>query len=127
MSTRWLEILMAVAMLGLSSCGARRESGPAVPGSQASADWRDVVFRLDDPRWSEDQRRAIRAAMKAVIGTDQPTASEADRLHFSCSESADGWSLTVWEFGPNEVPALGGFTGVTLNRDFSVRSVMGGA
>ncbi len=115
---------MLTVAAGCANHGPRQA---ATPASQPTAEWRDSYFRFDDPRCSDNQRRAIRAATKAVIGSDQPTASVAERLHSSCTESADGWSLTVWQFGPNEVPVPGGFTGVLLNRDFSVRSVVGGA
>jgi len=111
--------LLIVAMIGIvSGCAGR----PPI-----RYEWPDTLYRFDDPRCTPDQRQAIRAATRAVIGTDVTSASVAKRLHFSCTESADGWSLTVWDVGPDEVPAPGGFTGVTLNRDFSVRSVVGGA
>src|SRR5688500_11857313 len=129
MPTQSLAIPMVVVALAMGSGCA---TGPPVeagskPATQPTNDWLATFYRFDDPRCSAEQQRAIRAATKAVIGTDQLPGSVTDRLHFSCTESMDGWSLTVWEFGPEEVPAPGGFTGVMLNRDFTVRSVVGGA
>ncbi len=84
-------------------------------------------FCFDDVRCSMDQRRAIRAATQAVLGTDTPSASVAERLRFTIIQVNDGWSLNVRQYGPNEVPLPGEFVAVLLNRDFTVRSVVGGA
>ena len=119
---------MAVGvLLAAVGCASRESDQRAITASQQAEKSRDFFFRFDDPRCSEAQRHAIRAATKAVIGTDQPSASVAEYLHFSCTMSKDGWSLTVWHYGPNEPAMPGGFTSVDLNRDFTVKRVMGGA
>jgi hypothetical protein len=128
MPARSLAIFSAVLVSAWSSgCGCPRPDQVEPPATQAAPDWRGTFYRFDDPRCSADQQRAVRAATKAVTGTDQPSANLAEYLHFSCHESEDDWSVQVWHFGPNEGPVPGGFTSVLLNRDFSLRSVMGGA
>src|SRR4051794_26508220 len=115
MPTKLLRISMIVVMATIGpGCASHEPPSQCIDLRGHSSDY--MFYHFDDPRCSADQQRAIRAATKAVMGTDQPPASVAQRLHFSCTGSADGWSLTVWQFAPNEVPVPGGFTGVMLNR-----------
>jgi hypothetical protein len=121
-----MQLKLLAFTLAFSAIGCERSTNPP-PMTQPSVDYEKEYFRFDDARCSPDQRRAIRAATLAVTGNATPSPADLVRLHFSCLESADGWFLTVWNFGPAETPAPGGFTGVILNRDFSLRSVVGGA
>lgn len=115
-------------LLTAFGCAARQPvQAGSKPASQPTADWLATLYSFDDRRCSADQQRAIRAATMAVIGTDRPSSQVMRRLHFSCTESAKGWWLTIWQFGPDEVPAPGEFTGVSLDHDFTVRRVVGGA
>ncbi len=121
-------VLLTVILASLAA-GCARDAAPTdlMPATRPTAERLDFLYRFDDPRCSADERQAIRVATQAVIGTASPSQTVAERLHFSCRETSDGWDLTVWQFGAEEVPVPGGFTGVILNRDFSVRTVVGGA
>lgn len=123
---RAFPVLLAVSLS--PGCGNQRPNATSsVPSAYPSADLRDSLYRFDDRRCSPEQRKAIRAATLGVIGTDSPPPQVAERLRFSCTQSSDGWSLTIWQLGPGEESVAGGFTAVDLKQDFTVRRVVGGA
>jgi len=84
------------------------------------------LWRYDDPRCTEDERKAMRAAA-AVVGATRRAPNYARDFYFSIRRSASGWDLTVWEIPPGTTPVAGGFTAVHLSLDFAAVSVVGGA
>ncbi|HEX3356067.1 MAG TPA: hypothetical protein VHS31_03710 [Tepidisphaeraceae bacterium] len=120
-------VIIAMATLALACANHKVVGVSPPPASQHIAHWQGSFYQFDDPRCTPEQRQAIRAAVMAVFGTSSPAREIAKRLHFSCDESNDGWFLTVWVFNANESPTPGGFCSVYLNRDLSVRKVVGGA
>jgi hypothetical protein len=128
MPTKPIAILFGAVALQFVGCGHSNTpvSNP-VPTSQPSGVGQNAFYDFDDPRCSPAQRQAIRAATKAVVGTATPASNALPFLHYQLSQDNDGWSVSVWHYGPGQPPMPGGFTDVQFDKDFQVRAVMGGA
>lgn len=124
-------ILILAVLVALCGCSARESSrsGATAPTTQAAAEeW----HRYDDPRYSADERRAVRAATEAVLDPNRPRPDFDQAFRYSVSQYQEDWVVTVWHvYGffkdgkPQFVP--GGHTGVILDKDFKVKSKMPGA
>jgi hypothetical protein len=113
-------LVIAIAVL---VCRCQQASTPSV--SKSEEEW----HRYDDPRYSADQRLAVRKATQAILDSNpsEPRPDFDQAFRYEVWEDADSWSVDVWfvngfkdgkpQFWPD------GDCDVVLNRDFSVRSV----
>ena len=118
-----LLILAVLAVLCGCSDGATSGSSSAVPATQAaSEEW----HTYDDPRYTADEGRAVRAATEVVIDPNRPRPDFDRTFRYSLSQYQGDWVVTVWDvYGfkngkPQFVP--GGYTAVILDKDFKVKS-----
>ena len=122
--------LFLAALVAISVCGChqRRESagGARSPTAPAAPEWP----RYDDPRLTEDERRAIRAATEAVLDPKRARPDFDKAFRYRVSQDADGWWVTVFHVSgfENGKPQFhpDGYTDVQLDRNFSLLRKMGG-
>jgi hypothetical protein len=127
MPGRLLILAVLVALCGCSDRGTSGSSTTAPTTQAASEEW----HRYDDPRYTADERRAVRAATEAVLDPNRPRPDFDQAFRYSVSQYQGDWVVTVWHvFGfedgkPQFVP--GGYTDVILDKDYKVKSKMPGA
>lgn len=122
-------VLILTTLVALCGCsGSQASRGGAAPTTAAS---KPGFRRYDDPSYSDGERRAVRAATEAVLDPARPRPDFDTAYRYSVTKYDGDWAVTVWRVHgfskgrPLFVP--GGHTGVTLDRDFRVKSKMPGA
>ena len=94
--------------------------------SGARSEWKEEYWLYDDPRCTEDERKAMRAAAAATSDPGKNHNFSRD-FYFTIERTASGWDLNVWEIPPGTVAVPGGFVTVYLSPEFKLVRIVGGA
>ncbi len=135
-------MMVAVAVVAVMptapGCSVERPSTsatatPSAPTTQDPPYREDPSHLYDDPRFSPDERRAVRAATEAVRALEpaRPRPNFDDAFRYGVGKEEDGWFVMVTYvhgFDEDGRPrfAPGGHTAVMLDRNFNVKDIIGG-
>jgi hypothetical protein len=118
-------VLVSLALAGAGGCSGDKSPTVSTTGPSTQAT-QEGWHLYDDPRFSADERQAVRAATKAVLHPDRPPPDFDQAFRYLVSKVDGDWVVLVWSVTgfkdgqPQFVP--GGFTGVTLDSRFRVKS-----